>query len=149
MEIHAEKHQDLGQKGARRTLPLSLPAYPSSDSLSSVSLLEGTTISLEPPAPAPASPPRTWGQHAIPSCTLTTQSRNGSDASFKVIITKFSLLYRIKFYIERENFYFSQVRVQSRIVYHLRMKMLERSSRTEDKLAVDHTLLTLEGEICH
>lgn len=62
VEIHPEK-----------SLPLSLPAYPSSDSLS-VSL---DSTGLLPPPPAPASPPRRYDDD---------QLRTGSDASFKVII---------------------------------------------------------------
>ncbi|XP_063618798.1 caskin-2 isoform X1 [Cydia splendana] len=59
VEIHPEK-----------SLPLSLPAYPSSDSLS-VSL---DSTGLLPPPPAPASPPRRYDDDKI---------RTGSDASFK------------------------------------------------------------------
>ncbi|XP_063534249.1 caskin-2 isoform X2 [Cydia strobilella] len=61
VEIHPEK-----------SLPLSLPAYPSSDSLS-VSL-DSTGLLPPPPAPAPASPPRRYDDDKI---------RTGSDASFK------------------------------------------------------------------
>lgn len=67
----------------RRGLPLSLPAYPSSDSLSSVTL-EGAALALEPPAPAPSSPARNTPVNNTSPCTLAKQSRNGSDASFKV-----------------------------------------------------------------
>ncbi|XP_063362301.1 caskin-2 isoform X1 [Cydia amplana] len=59
VEIHPEK-----------SLPLSLPAYPSSDSLS-VSL---DSTGLLPPPPAPNSPPRRYDDDKI---------RTGSDASFK------------------------------------------------------------------
>uniref|UniRef100_A0A2A4IZY7 SAM domain-containing protein n=1 Tax=Heliothis virescens TaxID=7102 RepID=A0A2A4IZY7_HELVI len=59
VEIHPEK-----------SLPLSLPAYPSSDSLS-VSL---DSTGLLPPPPAPASPPRRYDDDKL---------RTGSDASFK------------------------------------------------------------------
>ncbi|XP_026751357.2 caskin-2 isoform X2 [Galleria mellonella] len=59
VEIHPEK-----------SLPLSLPAYPSSDSLS-VSL---DSTGLLPPPPAPASPPRRYEEDKL---------RTGSDASFK------------------------------------------------------------------
>ncbi|XP_075973814.1 CRK like proto-oncogene, adaptor protein isoform X2 [Anticarsia gemmatalis] len=59
VEIHPEK-----------SLPLSLPAYPSSDSLS-VSL---DSTGLLPPPPAPSSPPRRYDDDKL---------RTGSDASFK------------------------------------------------------------------
>ncbi|XP_022120226.2 caskin-2 isoform X2 [Pieris rapae] len=59
VEIHPEK-----------SLPLSLPAYPSSDSLS-VSL---DSTGLLPPPPAPSSPPRRYEEDKM---------RTGSDASFK------------------------------------------------------------------
>ncbi|XP_045497613.1 caskin-2 isoform X2 [Colias croceus] len=59
VEIHPEK-----------SLPLSLPAYPSSDSLS-VSL---DSTGLLPPPPAPSSPPRRYEDDKM---------RTGSDASFK------------------------------------------------------------------
>ncbi|XP_049868879.1 caskin-2 isoform X2 [Pectinophora gossypiella] len=59
VEIHPEK-----------SLPLSLPAYPSSDSLS-VSL---DSTGLLPPPPAPSSPPRRYEEDKL---------RTGSDASFK------------------------------------------------------------------
>ncbi|XP_026324924.1 caskin-2 isoform X3 [Hyposmocoma kahamanoa] len=59
VEIHPEK-----------SLPLSLPAYPSSDSLS-VSL---DSTGLLPPPPAPSSPPRRYDEDKL---------RSGSDASFK------------------------------------------------------------------
>ncbi|XP_072931799.1 uncharacterized protein ckn isoform X3 [Epargyreus clarus] len=59
VEIHPEK-----------SLPLSLPAYPSSDSLS-VSL---DSTGLLPPPPAPSSPPRRYDDDKM---------RTGSDASFK------------------------------------------------------------------
>ncbi|XP_050683527.1 caskin-2 isoform X3 [Leptidea sinapis] len=59
VEIHPEK-----------SLPLSLPAYPSSDSLS-VSL---DSTGLLPPPPAPSSPPRRYDEDKM---------RTGSDASFK------------------------------------------------------------------
>ncbi|XP_028027194.1 caskin-2 isoform X2 [Bombyx mandarina] len=59
VEIHPEK-----------SLPLSLPAYPSSDSLS-VSL---DSTGLLPPPPAPSSPPRRYEDDKL---------RTGSDASFK------------------------------------------------------------------
>ncbi|XP_037293871.1 caskin-2 isoform X3 [Manduca sexta] len=59
VEIHPEK-----------SLPLSLPAYPSSDSLS-VSL---DSTGLLPPPPAPSSPPRRYDDD---------KHRTGSDASFK------------------------------------------------------------------
>ncbi|CAH0750700.1 unnamed protein product [Diatraea saccharalis] len=59
VEIHPEK-----------SLPLSLPAYPSSDSLS-VSL---DSTGLLPPPPAPDSPPRRYEDDKL---------RTGSDASFK------------------------------------------------------------------
>ncbi|CAH0723214.1 unnamed protein product, partial [Brenthis ino] len=59
VEIHPEK-----------SLPLSLPAYPSSDSLS-VSL---ESTGLLPPPPAPSSPPRRYDDDKL---------RTGSDASFK------------------------------------------------------------------
>lgn len=62
VEIHPEK-----------SLPLSLPAYPSSDSLS-VSL---DSTGLLPPPPAPSSPPRRYEEDKV---------RTGSDASFKVNI---------------------------------------------------------------
>lgn len=63
MEIHPEK-----------SLPLSLPAYPSSDSLS-VSL---DSTGLLPPPPAPSSPPRRYDEDKL---------RTGSDASFKVNVS--------------------------------------------------------------
>ncbi|XP_041978006.1 caskin-2 isoform X2 [Aricia agestis] len=59
VEIHPEK-----------SLPLSLPAYPSSDSLS-VSL---DSTGLLPPPPAPPSPPRRYDDDKL---------RTGSDSSFK------------------------------------------------------------------
>lgn len=65
VEIHPEK-----------SLPLSLPAYPSSDSLS-VSL---DSTGLLPPPPAPSSPPRRYDEDKL---------RTGSDASFKVYTSGF------------------------------------------------------------
>lgn len=67
VEIHPEK-----------SLPLSLPAYPSSDSLS-VSL---DSTGLLPPPPAPSSPPRRYDEDKL---------RTGSDASFKVSYLSLSL----------------------------------------------------------
>ncbi|CAH2036946.1 unnamed protein product, partial [Iphiclides podalirius] len=62
--------QTTAEVHPERSLPLSLPAYPSSDSLS-VSL---DSTGLLPPPPAPPSPPRRYDDDKL---------RTGSDASFK------------------------------------------------------------------
>ncbi|XP_026468400.1 uncharacterized protein LOC113372293 [Ctenocephalides felis] len=99
VEIHAENNSPPNKSlpslhESNKQLPLSLPAYPSSDSLSCVSL-ESEGLPLPPP-PAPCTPPtgimpsRSWtdgtsrmNEEQMLINTLANQARNGSDASFK------------------------------------------------------------------